>query len=62
MANIINLNQFRKAKARTDKAKTAENNRVIFGQPKTEKNQNQRERRAHDRDLDGKKITDTTED
>ena len=34
MAEVINLNRTRKAKARTEKAKTADANRVAHGMPK----------------------------
>ncbi|WP_137157921.1 DUF4169 family protein [Rhizobium sp. FKL33] len=36
-ADIINLRQARKAKARVEKDKTAEQNRVTFGRTKAEK-------------------------
>ncbi|MFD1789664.1 DUF4169 family protein [Sphingomonas floccifaciens] len=37
MAEIVNLNRFRKAKARTDAATQAEANRVKFGRTKAER-------------------------
>lgn len=36
-ADIINLRQARKAKARVEKDKTAEQNRITFGRTKAEK-------------------------
>jgi hypothetical protein len=36
--DIVNLRQFRKQKARTEKEKQAEQNRLTFGRTKTEKN------------------------
>ncbi|EHS53089.1 hypothetical protein PDO_1255 [Rhizobium sp. PDO1-076] len=36
-ADIVNLRQFRKAKARTEKDATAEQNRISFGRTKAEK-------------------------
>ncbi|CAH0341244.1 DUF4169 family protein [Rhizobium sp. CECT 9324] len=36
-ADIVNLRQFRKAKARTEKEATAEQNRISFGRTKAEK-------------------------
>lgn len=36
-ADIINLRQFRKAKARLEKEKHAEQNRVTFGRTRSEK-------------------------
>ncbi|KAA3500909.1 MULTISPECIES: DUF4169 family protein [Rhizobium/Agrobacterium group] len=37
-ADIVNLRQFRKQKARNEKEKQAEQNRLSFGRSKTEKN------------------------
>ncbi|CVI61570.1 MULTISPECIES: DUF4169 family protein [Agrobacterium] len=37
-ADIVNLRQFRKQKARSEKEKQAEQNRLSFGRTKTEKN------------------------
>ena len=37
MADPINLNKFRKAKAKADKAQQAQENRARFGRTKTEK-------------------------
>ena len=34
MAEIVNLNRARKARAKAEKAKTAETNRVLHGTPK----------------------------
>ena len=38
MAEIINLKRARKARAKADKEKTAESNRVLHGTPKTVRN------------------------
>lgn len=46
MAEIVNLRQFRKGKAREDRAHEAERNRALHGRSKTEK---QRERLEADR-------------
>ncbi|WP_320200428.1 DUF4169 family protein [Agrobacterium sp. rho-13.3] len=35
--DVVNLRQFRKQKARTEKEKQAEQNRLTFGRTKTEK-------------------------
>ncbi len=37
-ADIVNLRQFRKQKARSEKDKQAEQNRLTFGRTKAEKN------------------------
>ncbi|WP_345739678.1 DUF4169 family protein [Phaeobacter italicus] len=47
MADIVNLNQFRKSKARTDKKVQADRNAVKFGRTKAEK---QRDKAVQDQD------------
>ncbi|CVI17931.1 conserved hypothetical protein [Agrobacterium fabacearum CFBP 5771] len=37
-ADIVNLRQFRKQKARSEKEKQADQNRLFFGRTKSEKN------------------------
>jgi DNA-binding TFAR19-related protein (PDSD5 family) len=37
-ADVVNLRQFRKTKARSEKERQAEQNRITFGRAKTEKN------------------------
>lgn len=55
MADPINLNKFRKAKARAEKTARADANAVKFGRTKAEKQLDRaRTQKAH-RDLDGKK-------
>ena len=36
-ADIVNLRQFRKAKARSEKEQSADQNRILFGRTKAEK-------------------------
>jgi len=52
MAEIVNLNRARKAKARAERAKEAEANRLKFGRPKAEiehrRLEDTRAERAHD--------------
>ena len=62
MAEIVNLRQARKRKTRAERERTAEANRLKFGQPKAEKDRNRledaRARRSHDahrRDEEGNK-------
>jgi hypothetical protein len=51
-AELVNLRQFKKRKARDEKDKAAEANRVAFGRTKSEKSLtdtlNRKQRRAHD--------------
>jgi hypothetical protein len=53
MADIVNLRQFRKQKARAEAGKTADQNRVLFGRSKADKTRDQAERQAASDLLDG---------
>jgi len=58
MAEIINLNRARKAKARADAGKQAEANRAKFGRTKAEKDAEAAEQARRDALLDGAKRED----
>lgn len=53
MAEITNLNRFRKAKARDEKRKTADANAAAFGRSKAEKSLEHARKQKAERDLDG---------
>lgn len=53
MAEIVNLNQVRKAKARAAAQRQAEENRAKFGRSKSEKDVVQRLETKAERNLDG---------
>jgi hypothetical protein len=55
MAEIINLNRARKAKARVNKAAAADANRAKFGRTKAEKAADTAEAARRKRNLDGAK-------
>ncbi|MCT4608821.1 MAG: DUF4169 family protein [Pelagimonas sp.] len=55
MSNVINLNQFRKAKARQDKRQSADENAAKFGRSKAQKSLERAETEKSERDLDGHK-------
>ena len=55
MAEIVNLNRARKAKARDEKARTAEQNRVLHGTPKHLKALGKAHKDKARRDLDAHK-------
>lgn len=55
MTNIINLNQHRKAKARTDKEKQAAKNRAKFGRTKQEKQLEKKKAEKLEKHLEGHK-------
>lgn len=54
MSNVTNLNHFRKAKARSDKRATADENAVKFGRTKAQKDLEKARAAKARRDLDGK--------
>ena len=56
MSDIVNLRQFKKQKARTEKAKQAEQNRILFGRTKSEKSQAQAETTKMQRFLDQNRL------
>ncbi|MDB5473070.1 MAG: hypothetical protein JWP99_373 [Devosia sp.] len=58
MADIVNLRQARKQKARTDKATRAEQNRMLFGRTKAEKLKQAAERALADKHVEGHKRED----
>jgi hypothetical protein len=55
MAEIVNLNRVRKAKARTDAGKAAEANRAKFGRTKVERDAEAAEQAQRKALLDGAK-------
>ncbi|HEY1504280.1 MAG TPA: DUF4169 family protein [Stellaceae bacterium] len=56
MAEIINLNRFRKERDRAAKAKTADGNRARFGRTKEERERAEDIARKAEKSLDDKKI------
>ncbi|MCX2697769.1 MULTISPECIES: DUF4169 family protein [Ochrobactrum] len=56
MSEIVNLRQFRKNKARTSKEKQAEENRILFGRTKVEKDFARQEARKSERFLVNNKL------
>ena len=58
MAEIVNLNRFRKTQKRAADERQAEANRVKFGRSKTEKQNDRRDTERQQQDLDGKKRED----
>lgn len=56
MAEIINLRQARKQKARAEAEKTAAQNRIAFGRTKAERKLTEAERDKAARHVDGHKL------
>lgn len=61
MADILNLNKARKAKARADKAAKARENRVKFGRSRAEKDLESARRAKAIRDIDAHRREDEGE-
>jgi len=59
MADNVNLRQARKARARVEKEKTADANRIAFGRTKAEKQASSLEKRRVDKALAAHKRNDT---
>lgn len=58
MAEVINLRNVRKQKARAEKDARAQQNRILFGRTKAEKLKQAAERAAADKHIDGHKRED----
>lgn len=56
-ADIINLNQYRKAKQKDEKRDKAAGNRAKFGRTKADKQAEAKDRETSERLLAGKKLT-----
>lgn len=56
MADLVNLRQARKQRARIESEKTADANRAKFGRTKAERQQTDAEDRRAQADLDRKKL------
>lgn len=56
MAEIINLNSYRKKRKRTDDSRQAAESRIRHGRTKAVKNQQSGERLQTEQTLDGKRI------
>lgn len=56
MAEIVNLNKFRKQRERDTARRTADENRVTHGRTKAERNKVRAEAEKAAKDLDGKQI------
>lgn len=57
MSNVVNLNKFRKRKAKAERAKRAETNRRLHGRTKAERAREELEKRQQARRVDGAKLT-----
>ena len=56
MGNVVNLNKFRKRKAKVERAKQAETNRRLHGRTKLERQRDALQKEQLSRGVDGKKL------
>lgn len=62
MAEPINFNKARKAKAKADAVQRANANRVLYGRSKLDKQSDAAARQTEDRRLDGKRLAENEEE
>jgi hypothetical protein len=58
MADIVNLNQYRKAKVKAEAEAEARNNRLLFGRKRSDKTATRKSNDKVKTDLDNKKLDD----
>jgi hypothetical protein len=61
MSNVVNLNRFRKQKAKSDRKKQADVNRRLHGRTKAERERDAQQKRQLTRAVDGAKLDAATE-
>ena len=62
MAKVINLNQVRKRKAKEAAEKRAEQNRLLHGMTRAEREKKAREKALEERRLEGHRLVDDSND
>ena len=59
MSNVVNLNKFRKRKAKADATKRADTNRRLHGRTKIERARDELQKRQLDAKIDGAQLEGT---
>jgi hypothetical protein len=62
MSKVVNLNKFRKAKAKLEGEKRAETNRRLHGRTKAERQRDELQKKQLQGKLDGKRLQKTPSD
>lgn len=62
MGNVVNLNKFRKRKAKAERSKRAEVNRRLHGRTKAERARDELQKRQLTRQVDGARLARTPDD
>jgi hypothetical protein len=60
MGNVVNLNRFRKQKAKADRKKQADVNRRVHGRTKAEREREAQQKQQLTRSVDGAKLDPTS--
>jgi hypothetical protein len=56
MGNVVNLNKFRKRKAKEQREKQADTNRRLHGRTKAERERDELQKRQLEKGLEGKRL------
>jgi len=62
MGNVVNLNKFRKRKAKEQREKQAETNRRLHGRTKVERERDELQKRQLEKGLEGKRLAPSDDD
>ncbi len=62
MSNVVNLNKFRKAKAKAEKEKRAETNRRLHGRTKAERQRDLLQKQKLETKVDGARLQSDPDD
>jgi hypothetical protein len=62
VGDVVNLNKFRKLKAKDEAGKTADTNRRLHGRTKTERTREELGQRQRDSILDGARLKKSTDE
>jgi hypothetical protein len=62
MSNVVNLNKFRKAKAKAEKAKLAETNKRLHGRTKAERQREHLQKQQLESKVDGARLDGSPQD
>jgi hypothetical protein len=62
MSNVVNLNKFRKAKAKAEKEKRAETNRRLHGRTKAERQREFLQKKQLETQVDGARLESSPSD
>jgi hypothetical protein len=62
MSKVVNLNKFRKQKAKLEKERKAEHNRRLHGRSKAERQRDAAQKRKLEKQIDGARLVEQADD